>query len=313
MYIFINKNAAGGRSIGKWAKAKLALKKNNIKFEEVKTSSIFELELFLKKIKLNEDTILVSAGGDGSIHTLINMVMIHYSEQDIQKIKIGAIALGSSNDFHKPFQLIDGLSLKVSPNTANYDLLKYEIEFFDQVKIIRYGIINASTGVGALGNYFFNISRVVKMLKKLSFEIANLYTLVNVLMKASSQEYELCLYQEKKMIVTQKKYFSNIGILKNKHVSGTMKYDSNVTANNHLVDIVTIDKVPRFALLKIMLDLTKGVFLGKKFTHLWSAQELTLSSLNPFLFEIDGEVFKDVKHVKCSVLPEHLKVCANLM
>ena len=68
----------------------------------------------------------IAAGGDGTINYLLNEILSNPSKTIIDEIQIGAIGLGSSNDFHKPMyssRLINGIPCKVDfTNTEERDI-----------------------------------------------------------------------------------------------------------------------------------------------------------------------------------------------
>ncbi len=134
-----------------------------------------QMNLYLKSFnKGNTDFII--AGGDGSINYFLNH-LINLVEPDILKqIKIGAVGIGSSNDFHKPFQsknIVEKIPYKLNFKDAverDVGCLLYEK---DGKALKKYFLINASLGITAEGNNFFNNPDfILRFLKKISTQSA---------------------------------------------------------------------------------------------------------------------------------------------
>jgi diacylglycerol kinase (ATP) len=314
IYIFINVNASSENSISKWQDAKRILLDRNFSFEEVLTNNLDELQNYLRNIKINHDTTLISAGGDGGIHHLINLCHLVYTKEELSMIKFGAISLGSSNDFHKPITLIQNYSYKVSNSTYKQDLIECCLHLNSNETQIKYCAVNASVGATATGNYFFNTNKVVQKIKKYSFELANAYTLLNLLLKPFNQTFNLqLLLSDGENIYSQNSNFTNIAILKNPHVSGSMRYDTNINPNDGFIDVALIDKINSFNLLKVIIDLHLGKFKGKAFTHTYRCTEIKLSSKQTFSMEIDGELYHNISSADLKIKPLAINVCEALI
>ncbi len=72
----------------------------------------------------------IAAGGDGTVNLLLNAVMELGS--GVTDIRIGAVGLGSSNDFHKPHgpdSVIAGVPVRVDCNSARpCDVIRIDFE-----------------------------------------------------------------------------------------------------------------------------------------------------------------------------------------
>ena len=71
-------------------------------------------------------TDFVIAGGDGSINYFLNSCIQLLGPNELAQIKLGAVGIGSSNDFHKPFEkqnILGSIPFKVNFNqTARRDV-----------------------------------------------------------------------------------------------------------------------------------------------------------------------------------------------
>ena len=46
---------------------------------------------------------VIAGGGDGTVNAVLSALVTHAGAARLRRIKVGAVGLGSSNDFHKPF------------------------------------------------------------------------------------------------------------------------------------------------------------------------------------------------------------------
>ena len=253
-------------------------------------------------------TCIISAGGDGSVHYLVNY-LLGLENTVLNKLVIGAIGLGSSNDFLKPFtEKINGIPLRINCNgeTISHDigLVKYT----DQENIWRqkYFIVNASLGVTAKANWDFNNPGVVlKFLKKTGTGAAIIYTAItsilshrniNCKIKFNENEFEIAM--------------SNINVLKLPFVSGSFFYDQPILKDDGNLGLNLCYNMSKLELLAVLGKLQKGKFSATKKTKSAFVKECFISSDRPIIFECDGETEKS-RSIQISVLPNSLNVLEN--
>jgi diacylglycerol kinase (ATP) len=314
MNIFINANSSGGLALKKWKSVENILQHRGISYQVHLTNSLEELRIILRKIipsPMSEKLYLVSAGGDGAINALINESFNLCSEEERSFLHFGAINLGSSNDFHKPMELTQNFSMKISPDSLKQDLGLCEMSTINSHSK-RFFVINSGIGLTASGNHFFNTNPIVKKLKPVSFALANLYTLFNIITKPFLQHFDISLIDDKNIKLTYSQFFSNIGVLKNTHVSGSMKFDTLVTKDNGLLDFVTTPAINTLPLIRLLSNLHLGKFLNNKDVLYHQAKEVQITSETPFALELDGEVFPNIVSARYSVQPKQLNICKNL-
>lgn len=313
MLIVLNLNSNGGNGINKWRKVKTYLDQNNVKYKLLMTENYEQacqgIEQALKEGAV--DTI-VAAGGDGTVNGLLNFLF--QSKQSLEHIKFGAIGLGSSNDFHKPFSehlMIEGIPVILPSHSKNgyWDLGFAQFKNQDQ-NLQRYFAINSSLGLTANGNAFFNLDTpLLKLLKKIHVEVANAWTIFNVLLKFDNYllKFEGIDLLSNKNIDTQIDC-CNVGILKKTNVSGGMHYDTSVRVDDGRLDVAICEDMGRFDILKIVSNLYKGKFVGTKKTQVFQFESFKMSGNKLFNLEFDGEVFQATE-VTYAVMKKALRLC----
>ena len=107
---------------------------------------------------------IVVAGGDGTVNLALNVIMDPATDRPrAPRVALGAIGLGSSNDFHKPIapeRDLAGAPARVDVEGATVvDVGKATIQLPGEGRLVRYFLLNASMGMVADGNNAFNTSR----------------------------------------------------------------------------------------------------------------------------------------------------------
>lgn len=311
MIVIINKNTNAGNGLNKWRKIEGKFVGNEINF----TSNLDEAEQVIsnniKASNTSEKQVVIAAGGDGTANGILNYIMSN-SLQD--KIILGAIGLGSSNDFHKPFKkenFINGIPVMINKSSPQkVDVVKATIKNATAEVYIKYFVINCSVGITAEGNAFFNSNNgMLKILKPIHVEVANMYTIFNVLMSLKAVNARLQFFDHlTKRNVDENFVMTNLGILKKSNVSGGMKYDTPVTADDGMLDITMFLDITRFALIKGIVNLYKGIFLGQANTYFARSNKIKIILAQEENFETDGEISK-AKEVEIEVLPKCLEIC----
>lgn len=284
-FIIVNPHCHQGAGWKRWKQIRSHVIDRLHGANEIIAENIDELSLQLAGIfSINEESCIVSAGGDGSIHLIANAILQH--EQPL-KHALGAVGLGSSNDFLKPFQTF----IKNTPVRINTDSRIAqdvgEVGYIDKngVKQKKYFIINASIGVTAEGNENFNNpGKTLKHLKKIHTRSAITYAALTTIFAYQNKPVTLRFNNEEtKMDV------SNVNILKIPFVSGSLHYRQNILPNDGLLGLNICRDMKRTELIQTLMQLEKGKFTpGEKRLSTFT-KKIQILSADPVVFECDGE------------------------
>lgn len=264
-------------------------------------------DILLPKLQRDHHTLLISAGGDGSVHFLINTLL--QANVPLDKLAVGAIGLGSSNDFLKPFKN----RVKNIPVRMDYrgpivwhDVGQIRYQNEEGVAQKRYFIINASLGVTAAANWNFNHpDRVLGYLKAHFTHLAILYTAVKTILTYRNEACEL-FYNG----LSQQVAISNVNILKIPHVSGSLYYPQKILPDDGQLGLNLCLGMSKWELLQILDQLGKGRFdLGKK-TFSTYTQSIEISAAEPRIFECDGETDQS-RHLEIQLVPKAIPILLN--
>lgn len=308
MILLINRKSCGGEAFKKWETIYPKLNLNNIKDTFYLGENGSDQEIIPEEIQKGE-TDFVIAGGDGTINFILNQLINCADPTYLKRIKIGAVGIGSSNDFHKPCNSVSiykNISFKLDFDTAtlrDVGCIKYENagEYLN-----KYFLINASLGITAEGNNFFNNPDfILKYLKRISTQSAIIYTVLKNIF--TYKNFKIKIESNNESFTSN---ISNMGVLKSAFFTGKLRFQSNPLLNNGVFDIHLYESLSKVKLLRLFYNLSRGisdVTLNKKF---WRTGRIKISSETEFAVEFDGEVIT-TKHAEFYVIPELIKVCTN--
>lgn len=248
---------------------------------------------------------IISAGGDGTMHYLVNTLLRSFPI-NIQDITLGAIGLGSSNDFLKPFnRKIKNIPTRIDLRSA---VEKHDVglaEYYDQSSQYNnaFFVVNASFGVTALANWNFNNpGNLLRFLKSKSTNAAIFYTALATILRY--RNFHCCLnYNDRESHVAA----SNINILKKPFVSGSFWYDHKIKPDDGELRLCICKDMDKIDLLKILSQLMKGQFKPGEKTRSEIIHAFQLTSAQPVVFECDGETTMTNK-VSIRIIPKAINV-----
>jgi diacylglycerol kinase family enzyme len=306
MIVLLNPRAGAGTALAKWRKAEPTVQRLVGPFETIVADSP-QAAAQIVRSRLDEGELhLIAAGGDGTVNMVVSTIMRHGARESV---KLGAIGLGSSNDFHKPAngrRRIAGAPHKLSFDAVvRHDvcLLMYE----DESGITRFHhfLLNASIGTTAEANWLFNNpDRVLRLLKRVSADTGIGYAAIKTILRYQPQHFTLTVDEGPATELLAK----NVGIVKNPNFTGSLRYDSPYEPGSGELYVHLLRKTSAARLAIILLGLLRGRFTGQPGTRSWSARRLTVSADTPFAVECDGEV-TTTSRATFSVIPRLLQVC----
>ena len=308
MLVFINPKSCGGSALKKWKTVAPELSQNINGADLLFLNGSITIKSYIRAALCNGETEFISAGGDGTLNLLINSIIKYSSVKQLNTIKVGAIGIGSSNDFYKPFkecEKINNIPVRIDFDKAEpRDVGKITFENDGIIKS-KYFLINSSIGITANANYFFNNpDRILASLKRKSTQTAILYAAGKNLFKYKNFDADVLSEETGRMKVK----ITNIGIVKNPNFSGNLSYGYNADYENGLFNIHLCYEMNLQDRLELFWSLNTGGFKKVQKTNSWSTKNISVKSGNKFAVEYDGEIIT-TKSVQFSVLPRLLRIC----
>jgi diacylglycerol kinase (ATP) len=320
MIILLNKYCNGTGGLEKWKKLKADLEENYLGKDYTIISGFKKFQATCVQEFDRGERLFVAAGGDGTVNFILNQLMA--LENGLRKeLILGAIGLGSSNDFHKSFTKngngqSNGSGNGQPNNNGNVPVrLDYkgakphnvglvEYEDLDHKQQRKYFIVNCSVGLIAQANYFFNSeNRIVNWLKPMWVEGTIWYAALETLFSAKNVPTEIRVEDER--IETELTTFSTFI---NPNVSGNFRYDFEISPQSDYLGVALCEKMGIPSRVRTMFSMTQGKFVGLPKTRVWRAKEIEISPSKPIALEMDGEVSL-ARHIRIKLLRNALRVC----
>jgi len=307
MLILMNPYAAGGSAAKKW----------KMTIDEISTRlhrwSVYRLNgnsatgQVIAEALSNGETEFVAAGGDGTVNSVLNHLLHLANKNQMRNIRLGAIGLGSSNDFHKPFssQTINNVPYKLDFSRARARDIGCATFLEDGAPKSRYFLVNASCGLTAEANRFFNgTDKGLGVMKRLHTPSAILYAALRTIL----------LFRNFKATISSpgrtewRGDLTNLGVLKNPHLSGNLRYDIPIELDNRQFAVTLCEKMSRIDIVRLLYSLSHGEFSSIPRTRSFFASALSVAADRPFSLETDGETVQTTV-VRFNILPRRIKVC----
>ena len=308
MMILLNPLAGGATAGKKWSGIERDIRRLHGEGNVCIPDGPSAVRSLLRDALRSSETDFVAAGGDGTVNLLLNELMELSTPAQLRTLRFGAIGLGSSNDFHKPFSsrsLVRGISCKLDVVRARpRDIGFLRIIRENGSAVTRHFMANASAGLTAQANETFNHpGRVLKHLKRLHTPAAIFATALRSMATFRNIEMTACCGSLGTFAVR----LTNIGLVKNPYFSGELRYGGPADYESGTLDVHLCRDMNRLDLVRLFLSLRKGLFPSWK-TRSWKTARLLLTSKTPFAVEYDGETLRTTS-VQFGVLQKLIRVC----
>jgi len=301
-----NPTAGGGKALAKWRRIAGEL-------DALKSSAapVYDDRATwpqrIRETAQQGDVLVIAAGGDGTVHDVANMILSFDADQR-RRVCLGAIGLGSSNDFHKPASGANfrGVATRCS---ADRPVLQnvLRITFTDEdggVHIERV-VANASAGVVARGNDLFNRRwGPVGVARALGPGPGIVCASVCAIALRRSAAVALRVDGED--------VFNGggplVGLFVNRHFAGSLSYADQTDVQSDHMGVAVLEDVGLPARLSLLSAATNGGLAASSRLRLLHATQCECTFESAQLLEMDGEVVR-AKSFRADLDRASLKVC----
>lgn len=307
MRIFLNPNCDYGKGGRKWQKIEPELRQRFGEFTVEEICSPSTITGQVENALSGGENFFVAAGGDGTVNLLLNALMNVPSPGP--GTIMGAVGLGSSNDFHKPFRpatYVEGIPVRLNRENAKpCDIIRVRFYNESDQYFTRYCIINASIGITAQANAIYN-SRLpfIEWIQKISVEGAIIASALKTIFTFQNIPCQIALEGAAPLSCR----LTNLGVIKNPHFAGGLCYDTPVKPDDGRLGVNLCAGMSIIEAIKTLARLYKHQFQGRLKTYSWSTTGLSVSSERPFALEMDGEVVQ-ARQAEFKLLPKRVRCC----
>lgn len=303
MLLMINPKAGGGTALQKWSRMERDLSREHRIAVEVVDDTVRLPELVEQGVAAGHRTFL-AGGGDGTVNALADVLLRSFVHDRI----LGAIGLGSSNDFHKPFRSRHGgVPCRIdAEHSCLQDVGRLDITDVHGNTTVRYWLVNSSIGVTADANRRFNDGGgLLGLLKRVSTGAAIGTAALTTIVSNRSRELTVAVDG---WPLGERRY-RNLAFFKNPNFAGCLSYGAGPDPADGTFRFCAVGGVSFPALVRILAGLARGRFPTRWGTRSQDAFSAEVYGEEPFAVEFDGEV-TDALSVTVSVIPRRLEVCA---
>ena len=275
-FLIVNPSSGNKNFKNSWNEIKYLLNLKKIQYSFAFSQyTKHEVELVREVIKKGYK-IIISVGGDGTLHHVINGVMTQ-TYIKTNKVKIGIIPLGTGNDWIKTYNIPNSIEKSIAIIKKNttilqdigcITLLNGKKEYFNNL-----------AGIGYDGYVVKNL-KYLKKVGSIAFLLSGLYSLLSYRKKKYTITIgDETLKEECLMII--------FGICK--YSGGGLKVTKYPNPTDGLLDITIVKKFSFFNLLFNLPKLYNGNIVHHKKVDNYKVKELNIINDNSII-EADGEV-----------------------
>ena len=283
MKIFIHPRSAGGSVWTKWKKAAPYLSKTEFELIDISTRP-------LESLTLEADETLVAAGGDGSLHELVNGLIRWKGLDGLAHYRVGHLGLGSNNSYLQPAREVSvfgGFPARIGPESKLQDI--GEVEYADEVtgKILkRYFVANASLGLLAEANVKYNQAPSVQLLKRAAQGLADEAAFFLAWKDLQPVELKLTRGGDAPQVET----LTNLHLIKRPYFAGGFRVLDPPLPDDGKLGVYGLPWTSRANVLKRFLKMATLEDFSSAYRWKMEADVLRLESSRKIPLEMDGEV-----------------------
>ena len=275
-YVFIINPASGKTDYDK-IKQNIMKTLENENYEIYETKAPKEATEIASRFKNEENTIVYSVGGDGTLNEVVNGIAEG-------KCKLGIIPTGSGNDFYRTLK-------EAQTENVRLDLGKVNGRYF----------INIAS-VGMDGEKCNNANKIKSKIKlHSSYYLALIHTFLTFKSKSLKLKIDKNVYAGDYIIAA---------ICNGKYYGGGFKIAPVASFDDNQFDIYLVSKAGKLKLIKILLALLKSEHEKYNEVRKYTGKNITITSENNLIVNIDGEITIS-KNIEIEMIEDALIIYNN--
>ena len=285
--ILLNPTAKRGQARRLFKSALKVFRQHNVQFDIRESQSSQHLMELARGAREEKPDLIVSAGGDGTHHYVING--LHKSE-----VPLGLLPLGTGNDFAK------GVGMPMDPHAAAAALLNGHVREIDLARVgaALYGCI-AGVGFDSIVTRYAN-----EHARWLSGSLAYTWSLLCCMGKYRPQQLEIIADGES---FSGEVLFAVVG--NNSSYGGGIRLAPRARLDDGILDICIVPYMSRLELLSWVPRAYRGEHLNHPRIKYLQARQITLRPASRMELFGDGEFLQELP-ATIEVVPRALRVIA---
>ncbi len=305
--IFLNPAAGRGTADKAWNSLEPGLRR---RFTDLCVHRCSSREMMIGRVRetfSRGGTHFIAAGGDGTIQTVLDALMEAPPRSPSFNLHLGAIALGTSNDFHKPLSKadrIEGVPVRIDPATPHpHDVFSIEITCPDGKTLTRFFL--QSSHVGTIPSANFRLTG-----RPGFFNTAYRYWYWGSLMAVSA--WEVFTYPGFRGKVeaggkTWEGLFTGMSLVKRSHIAGQFFFMTERKTDDGLFDLAVCEKISPFRLISLIGEFEKKGLGGHPDVHFLETSQASVVFESPQPVDFDGEII-EAASARWKILPRAISI-----
>ncbi|RCK79085.1 MAG: Transcription regulator [contains diacylglycerol kinase catalytic domain] [Candidatus Ozemobacter sibiricus] len=306
--IFLNPQANRGAAAAAWPRLAEALRAAGRPFKLWTTTGAADVPARVAEAIGQGATCLVAAGGDGMLQLVLDALMAA-QDQGLAPgtVHLGAIGLGTSNDFHKPIgeaPQLAGVPCRLALETARRrDVIRLDATLPSGEAVVHHLLQASHVGTIPAANH-----RLTRQRSLANWLYRYWYT--GALLLASAQE--VLTYRGFRAQVEAGPHrwegeFTGMSLLKQRFVAGSFTFLTPRTPYDGRLDLALCRKVSVWRLLQLIDAFEKQGLRGHPEVHCVEVDEVAARFEQPLPIDYDGELL-DVTAARWRVLPATVSI-----
>lgn len=308
--VIYNPVAGRGRVQAQWPLVEEALRQAGLEFDAVATHAPLEA-MKLATEAPQKYSAVVSVGGDGTTHEIVNGLM--RASGEAETIATGIVPLGNGDDFVKiiPPETPIG-SRPPDWRVAVQKIARGQTMLFDVGRIVgdycrpdlgsgpHYFVNSMDIGFGAQAAQSF--TTIPKYLKGMSAYLAAIFkTMIDY------PDLHVRLQLDDQPPFDQRTTMTVV--MNGRCFANGFWVCPDARADDGLFDLMVSENVGRLTILRLLPKLMKGTHLDEPIVHMHQARRVVIDSHQPLIVETDGEIpYLEAQHLELEILHKRLRV-----
>ena len=284
-HIITNPVAGKKTALKNLATVEKILKTNGVNYQVHTSKAVGDATNIAKTLTANGENELIVLGGDGTLHEVIN------GFKNFENVSLGILPLGTGNDF------ATALNLPLDPIKALDVILNgmpVYTDFMQMPGVRGLNVIGMGMDVEVLKKY-------EKLKKKTKFGYTK--CLLKTLLKYDCVNFTTEINGDKK------DYHSFIACVANGHCfGGGISICPMAKASDNYLDFVSVDKVNKFVIIKLLIKLMKKkIHTTKQYYHETVKTIKIIPEDKDYTINVDGELYENVPF-EIEIVSDKLKI-----
>jgi YegS/Rv2252/BmrU family lipid kinase len=270
-HIILNPVAGKKKALENLEIVERILKERNLEYAVHQSAAERDAETIARELTTQGETELIVIGGDGTLHEVLNGIV------DPTQCRLGLIPSGTGNDFAEKA----GIAFDVE--TAVKNILDGQAQDTDYLEVGGVRCMNVA-GFGIDVDVLERCKRG-KMKGKPKYVLSLIQSLFSFKgISIEMQDGE-----------NRKEYCALIAAVCNgSQFGGGIKICPNAEINDGLIDVVLVDCMGKWKMIKAFLQLMKGKILQYPLTTYFRCERVHFTPDTPVTVQLDGELYQEL-------------------